>query len=275
MHRLWGLPGFRHIRRSGRLNAMLGRCYGSHWGTFPDRQAALGYLRRGEQVVYDDDRLADINVELFSRIQLFDWPVVFHLQSLANEGALHRVTDFGGHVGVKYRAYRQVMAFAEDLVWQVVDVPAICRAGRRSAVDLPQLRFHEEAETTEPSDVLLCSGSLQYVEDALDVIVARLPARPRVIILNKVSVTDGQDFHTLEDFGVGRMPHQVLSRASLGDLRQRCGYALQRSWDIPDRAFEVLSGDGVQTVRMVGEVWRDAERASSPDRAQAPNRDQS
>jgi len=73
-----------------------------------------------------------------------------------------------------------------------------------------------------------------------------------------VSVTDGQDFHTLEDFGIGRMPHRVASRVSLGMLRERCGYALHRSWDIPDRCFEVRSADGLQTVRMVGEAWCDA-----------------
>jgi putative methyltransferase (TIGR04325 family) len=174
------------------------------------------------------------------------------------DGALRRVTDFGGHVGVKYLAYRHVVDFPPDLVWQVVEVPAMCREGRRRAHDASALRFCERLEDAEPCDVLLCSGSLQYVETPLDQLLARM-APPPVVLLNKVSVGEGEvGFHTLEDFGLGRMPHRVLSLPELEALRRRCGYELERRWDIPHRTFEVLAADGRREVRMVGEAWRRA-----------------
>jgi putative methyltransferase (TIGR04325 family) len=257
--RLWNLPGLRRIRSSGRLNAWLGRSHGSHWGRFPTREAAAAYMPIKAQIDYDDDRIVEMNVESFSRVHLFDWPVMFHLQRLIAGGGLRRVTDFGGHVGVKYLAYRDTLRFPVDMIWQVVDVPAMCRAGRRRSVDTPQLRFHEALEDTQPSDVLLCSGSLQYVEEPLDRLLARLPAPPPTIVINKISVTEAESFFTLESFGLGRMPHQVLSQAELDALRQRCGYGLETHWDIPDREFEVLAADGRRPVRMIGEVWRRAE----------------
>ncbi|MBR0646530.1 methyltransferase, TIGR04325 family [Plastoroseomonas hellenica] len=262
--RLWSLPGLSRIRRSGRLNALLGRSHGSHWGRFPTREAAAAYMRPSAQLDYDDDRVVDMNVESFSRIHLFDWPVMFHLQRMIARGELRRVTDFGGHVGVKYLAYRDALGFPDDLVWQVVDVPAMCRAGRRRSADIPQLRFHEALEDTMPSDVLLCSGSLQYVDAPLDQILARLPAPPPVILLNKVSVTEAAGFFTLESFGLGRMPHHVVALRELDMLRQRCGYELEARWDIPDREFEVQAADGRQTVQMIGEVWRRAGGSAAP-----------
>lgn len=261
--RLWNLPGLSRIRSSGRLNAWLGRSHGSHWGRFPTREAAAAYMPARAQIDYDDDRVVEMNVESFSRVHLFDWPVMFHLQRLIAGGGLRRVTDFGGHVGVKYLAYRDTLRFPVDLLWQVVDVPAMCRAGRRRSVDTPQLRFHEALEDTMASDVLLCSGSLQYVEEPLDRLLARLPAPPPTIVLNKVSVTETESFFTLESFGLGRMPHQILSQAALDALRRRCGYGLETRWDIPDREFEVLAADGRRPVRMIGEVWRRAEGSAA------------
>jgi putative methyltransferase (TIGR04325 family) len=266
--RLWGLPGLAQLRRSGRLNAALRQCHGDHWGRFPTRAAALAYRRPQAALAYDDDRVVEINIELFSRVHLFDWPVLFHLQRLLAAGALRRLTDFGGHVGVKYHAYRGLLDLPPDFAWQVVEVPVMCREGRRRAAGLPQLRFHETPEATEPADLLLCSGALQYVEEPLDVILARLPARPPAILLNKVSVVDDRGFFTLESFGLGRMPHQVLALAELDALRVRAGYSLSARWDIPERNFTVLAADGKHAVRMIGEAWQ----RNDPSQALPPGR---
>ncbi|HEY4253622.1 MAG TPA: methyltransferase, TIGR04325 family [Roseomonas sp.] len=257
------LPGLKQLRASGRLNALLRLCHGSYWGMFPTREAALAYRRPSAKVAYDDDRIVPINLDVFSRIHLFDWPLLFHLEQMIKRRALRRVTDFGGHVGVKYHAYRQAMQFPDDLLWQVVDVPAMCQEGRRRAADLPQLRFHENLDETLPADVLICSGSLQYVGAGLDEILARSPAPPPRILLNKVAVTDEQDFFTLESFGIGRMPYQVMALPTLDALRERCGYVLERRWELPDRNFTVQAPGGRQLVQMIGEAWR---YETSPER---------
>jgi len=229
--------------------------YGDHWGAFATRNEAQAFLPPGRRLSYDDDRLVPMNCDSFAQIHLFDWPVMFCLQQSMARGQLGTVTDFGGHVGVKFKAYGAAMAFPDDLVWQVVDVPAMCRAGRRYG-PAPALRFFERLEDARACDVLICSGVLQYADLTLEQIIERLPRRPPLIILNKVALSPDNGFYTLESFGPGRMPYRVLPAWELDDVRQRQGYELQSRWDIPYRDFEVPAADGTHPVKMVGEIWR-------------------
>jgi putative methyltransferase (TIGR04325 family) len=165
------------------------------------------------------------------------------------------VTDFGGHLGVKYHAYRPLLDLPDDLRWQVVDVPAVCREGRRRVGGKGPLTFHEDAKASAPCDVLICSGVLQYVEMPVDTIVDQLPSKPPAILLNKVAVTEGDSFFTLETFGTGRMPYRVASSSELTKARERLGYKLLSRWEIPHRAFTVSAARGRHSVKMIGEAW--------------------
>jgi len=254
---VWRLPVLKQLRRSGRLNQLLRLGYDAHWGHFSSRKDAESFLRPSRKITYNNEDIAQINIESFSQTHLFDWPVMFFLQRLANEGKLSVVTDLGGHVGVKYLAFRPHMNFPQDLVWQVVDTPAICKEGRRrQSADTQALRFHEKAEDTQPCSVLICSGVLPYLDMPLEQAVRDLPAPPRTIILNKVAVTQGEGFYTLESFGgPGRMPFKITTVAEIERIRKRLGYKLLSHWDIPHRAFKVASAKGTHAVHMVGQAW--------------------
>lgn len=253
---IWSIPVLKQARRSDLLNDLFRIGYGRHWGCFETRQAALAFLAGRPRADYDDDEIVQINLEKFKEVQVFDWPVMFFLERLIKEGSLAAVTDFGGHVGVKYYAYSGYLTYPEGLLWQVVDVPAVCREGVARRPDWASaLRFHETVGETVPCDLLLCSGSLQYAELSLKQIVAQLTRPPPLIIVNKVALARSGGFFTLESFGRGRMPYRVFGEGEFADFRDSLGYTLQARWDIPDRNFEVPSRQGTRSVCVVGEAW--------------------
>jgi putative methyltransferase (TIGR04325 family) len=253
----WRLPGLKQVRRSGPVNALFRLGYGPHWGRFATREEAVAFLRPSGRVTYDNEAIVPINLESFCQTHLFDWPVLFALEQMLSRGQLATVTDYGGHVGAKYRAYRRHLDFPDDLRWQVVEVPAMVREGRRRAAaeGLAALSFHEDASTTAPCDVLLCSGVLQYLDRDIADLVTALPARPRRIILNKVALVEGDGFYTLESFGIGRMPYRIMGRSQLERAREALGYEVVAQWDIPSRNHVIPSARRTDQITMIGESW--------------------
>lgn len=244
------------MRQSYVLNELFRIGYGRHWGCFDTRSAALAFLTDRPRAQYDDDEIVQINLERFKQVQAFDWPVMFHMDRLIRSGKLSTITDFGGHVGVKYYAYRDHLSYPADLRWQVVDVAAACREGSRQRPGWASaLSFHETIAETAPCDLLLCSGSLQYSDMSLPELLGSLKQAPRAIILNKVAIASS-GFFTLEAFGRGRMPYRIFSEGELHEWRRLMGYELWARWEIPDRGFVVPSRHGARNVNCIGEAWK-------------------
>ena len=252
---LSALPGYGQLRRSGVLDFIAGKEFGHYRGRFRTSEEARNSLPAPQHATYDDEALASIGIESYSTIHLFDWPILVFCQKLMRQNHLRVVTDFGGHVGVKFYAFQEMLDPPEDFRWQVVDVPAIIKEGkRRLPPHVHSLSFFERLEETEPCDVLLCSGSLQYVDLSLEEIIARLTKKPRMVFVNKVPVSSKEGFYTLEKF-IKSLPCHIFGPDELNETRQRLGYRLEASWPIPHRDFVVLSSKGMEKVQMVGEAW--------------------
>jgi putative methyltransferase (TIGR04325 family) len=248
-------PLLRLLRRSGALNTLLLRGEGDLWGRFPTRDEAIRFLRPAQRLTYDDPQLASINVSHFSNIHAFDWPILFFLQRALSQDRVRRLTDFGGHVGVKFVAFRSMLEFPDEFVWQVVDVAAICAEGRRRLREAPvPLAFYERLEDA-PCDVLLCSGSLQYADKTPSEVVASLPEPPSMVLLNKLPITDGPGFYTLDAIGTGRVPYRVYSASEDGLGLERLGYERMARWIAPHPHNVVRHQRGQQKISMIGEVW--------------------
>jgi putative methyltransferase (TIGR04325 family) len=249
------LPGYRQLRRSGILDFIAGKEFGHYRGRFRTSEDARNSLPSAQRTTYDDEALASIGIESYSTIHLFDWPILVFCQKLMRQNHLHVVTDFGGHVGVKFYAFQEMLELPEDFHWQVVDVPAIINEGRRRLPpEIHSLSFFERVEETAACDALLCSGVLQYVDLSLEEIIARLPGKPHMIFVNKVPVSSKQGFFTIETF-VKSLPCHIFGPDELTSARQHLGYRLAANWPIPHRDFVVLSRKGMEKVQMVGEAW--------------------
>ena len=237
------------------LDFVIGKEFGHYRGRFSTREQAQNSLPAARRATYDDEALVSIGIESYSTIQPFDWPILVFCQKLMRENHLHALTDFGGHVGVKFYAFRDMLNLPDDFRWQIVDVPAMVREGRRRLPpEVHSLCFFDQVEETEACDALLCSGTLQYVELSIEEVIDRLPQKPYMIFLNKVPVSSKQGFFTVETF-VKSLPCHIFGPDDLGRAREHLGYALVASWPIPNRDFVVLSVNGMEKVQMVGEAW--------------------
>jgi putative methyltransferase (TIGR04325 family) len=237
------------------LRPIIGLEFGHFKGNFPTPEAAMASVPAFRRSDGDEVQLVKHGVTAFSAVYNFDWPNLFYLQQLIDQHRLHTVTDFGGHVGVKFYAYRDHLALPTDLTWQVVDLPTLCSEGRRLLpLDVTSLNFFERVEDTAPADVLICSGVLQVCTPTLEQIIAALPAKPRMVLLNKVAVSKVKGFFTVENF-IKCIPYRVLGPNDLDDIRTRFGYTRLSAWTMPDRDIVVLTPQGAERVNLIGEAW--------------------
>ncbi|WP_313958406.1 methyltransferase, TIGR04325 family [Chelativorans salis] len=182
---------------------------------------------------YDHDEVAEVAFEKMCHVALWDYPVLFWLRRLSGEVGF--LIDAGGHMGTKYRAFRDLLPITDDLHWVVYDLPAIVRAGRRRAEadGLTNLRFVERLEDAGATDVFLGSGLLQYLDVPLPNLLRRLPWTPRHLLLNKVALREGPTVVTLERIGKARVPYQMRNEETFLKDVQSLGYSLVDRWSIP------------------------------------------
>ncbi len=239
------LPGLYHLRRAYYRRAFFhpnhhrgSRC----WGTYENFAAAEAEARRlFGKADYDEPRIVKNSLEVFMATNLFDWPVIFHLDRAIRERGAMSVVDFGGHIGVKYYAFRPFLKFPPGFRWSVVDVPAMTSAGRARRQELgagDELHFHEHAEQVGPADILFCSGSLQYTPFELTALASSF-GKPQTILLSKIPVTSGQAFVTLDNLGHARVPYRIYAQDELEAQMRDMGYRELARWNIPEKDFSI------------------------------------
>jgi hypothetical protein len=77
------------------------------------------------------------------QIYFYDYPGLFWLGRSIDAG-LTRVFDLGGHIGIKYYAFRRVLSYPDSLRWTVCDVPSVVE-------QRPRLAAQREATASSPS----------------------------------------------------------------------------------------------------------------------------
>jgi putative methyltransferase (TIGR04325 family) len=200
------------------------------YATFKEAAAAV---RRDALVGYDNDAVVLRDYELMCEVKLEDYPVLFWLRHLAPQARV--LLDAGGHMGTKYRAFRNHLELDGGFEWVVYDLPTIVRAGRQRAKDegLNSLRFIDTLSEAPDADVLLASGLLQFLDIPFGDLLHRLPAMPRHLLLNKVQTREGPSVVTLENFIYAEVPYQIRDRAEFLAEMDRLGYDIVDEWTIP------------------------------------------
>lgn len=227
------------------------------WGQFQSREAARRFVPTSAQSSYSNPDLVELNENVFKEVHLFDWPVLFHLQKFIIQRQIDSLIDFGGHVGVKYYAFREHLELSDSFRWQVVDTPPMVRAGTRQAADdnVRNLIFFDSLAAAGAAPLLLCSGVLQYAEETLEELLAGLDQRPEIIILNKVPLCEDGGFYTLENFGRVKLVHRIFDSSEHAAMGGRMGYRRITQWAIPYRDFSIPFSRPRKMVELVGEVW--------------------
>jgi putative methyltransferase (TIGR04325 family) len=213
------------IRRTGALT-----------GAYPDRESALRAAPRRALSGYCHDAVVGVSVEHMSAMREWDYPVLFWLDRLLRErpDTRLRLLDAGGHVGTKFRAFRERIDVSR-IDWLVYDLPPMVAAGRVAAERdglTDSLRFTDDISTAGAPDVLLCSGLLQYLDEPFASFVRRMPAPPPIVLLNKVALREGPSVVALERIGPSYVPYQVRGRQGFASELAGLGYSVEDTWEI-------------------------------------------
>ena len=132
---------------------------------FEKTRDAIGKVMRGEAAFERDSVLFGLPQYPFSTIA-----ALLHVAT-ARGGRLS-VLDFGGSLGSVYFTCRKWLSSVSELRWSVVEQPHYVECGRKEFAG-KQLAFHhsvEESIAWNPPDVILLSGSLQFLPDAWDLL---------------------------------------------------------------------------------------------------------
>lgn len=214
-------------------------------GAYPTRESALAAVPNWALADYNHDEMVTVALDKMSQIIDWDYPVMFWLdrELRARSAGWTHLLDAGGHVGTKYRAFRPLLDLSR-VKWQVYELPPMARAGaemaRADGIG-PELSFCDDLAMAAKAEILLCSGLLQYLDIPFPDFVARLPAPPDVILLNKVALRDGQTVFTLQRGGPAFFPYQIRSKERFLSEIKTLGYDIVDSWNIQHLAHQISS----------------------------------
>lgn len=225
-------------------------------GAYASRDEALGSQPAGVMTGYDHDELADVAFARMCEIAPWDYPVMLWLEKLLRPGSV--VLDSGGHMGTKFRAFRDILDLDRRCEWIVQDVPRIAAAGRTRALQdgLANLRFVERLEHAGRVDILLASGLLQYLDEPLPQFVRRLRPLPGHAILNKVALRDGPSVVTLERIGPSLVPYQIRDERQFLSQLDQLGYDVLDRWSIPSLSHVIETHPELGASRSAGFALR-------------------
>jgi putative methyltransferase (TIGR04325 family) len=202
-------------------------------GAYPTFKEAIAAASSAPLAGYDHEEIAGVAFEKMCTIAPWDYPVLFWMRSIIDD--IDGVLDAGGHMGTKYRAFRNVLPMDESFRWVVYDLPSIVRVGKRMAErdGLNRLHFVDAIEDAGRLDLFLGSGLLQYLDIPLSALLARMPAPPRHLLLNKVAFRKGGPVVTLERIGKAYVPYQMRDEGEFLRDIERAGYRVIDRWSIP------------------------------------------
>jgi putative methyltransferase (TIGR04325 family) len=242
-------------RRYARLFATA-RGAGTLSGVYPSFEAAERAAPAGTPQGYDHAAAGGLYRDLLSGVQAKDYPALYWLRRVLPGAA--RLFDLGGHVGVSFYAYRDYLEDAPALRWVVCDTPAVVREGEALARTrgASALAFTADPADADGADVLLASGSLQYIPETLDVLLGRLSATPRHLVVNQMPTHPSRGFVTLQNIGVAICPYRIAAVDALPAALRPLGYELVDQWDDPSRRTAVPYESDAGPIAYTGYYFR-------------------
>lgn len=217
--------GYRFNRTSGHRRAFN--------GVYPDFQSALRAVPPQRVSTYDHQASAGRLLDEGHAVTPSDYPLMFWFAQHLNE--VRTVFDWGGYVGRTYFVFRRYMSFPEGLAWIINDVPAVVALGRalRTPAEAGDLSFTSDFNGLEAADVLIASGSLQFIEDPWRPL-ADPRRRPRHVLVDKVPAYDLPSAATLQNIGPAIVPNHLFNRTEFVKRFTALGYRLVDSWPNPN-----------------------------------------
>jgi putative methyltransferase (TIGR04325 family) len=203
------------------------------YGSFAEAQASAPDNR---QTGYDNPESAAL---YFGHMQAdpYDYPVMLWLErSFATN--LRTVFDVGGHIGIKYYAFKEHLKFPSDLAWRVCDVPAVVQRGQiaaRKRDPSGQLQFTSDYAAVDGYDILFASGVVQYLPMTVKEWLEPIARKPKRIIFNTSAIHQTHSYFTLNSIGSAYCPYRVTAEANFIAQMTGLNYQLLDQWKTPGK----------------------------------------
>jgi putative methyltransferase (TIGR04325 family) len=112
-------------------------------------------------------------------------------------------------------------------------VASVAEAGAALAAQerVTALQFTTDFDVVSGSDVLLCSGSLQYVEESLASKLDRISQKPTHLLINSTPMTERAEFFTVNNIGTAFCPYKIQNEQQFVDDMRRVGYEVVDQWE--------------------------------------------
>lgn len=208
--------------------AFAGNAYGAFRGVFETFAEAAASAPATRPLGYDNPLAA----AMYADRPVFpeDYAVLFWLRSILEPGLV--LFDYGGHAGGMYDAFARVLTLPEGFRWVIYDVPAVVEEGRRLSERKPRphLSFTTDFAVAREADILLASGSLQYVDTPLAERLRELGRLPRHVLVNQVPLHDTREVVTLQNTATCYCPYRVFNRHAFLESLTHLGYELVDTW---------------------------------------------
>jgi putative methyltransferase (TIGR04325 family) len=221
-------------------------------GVFSTFEAAERSAPPTKPLGYDNSAAAEM-YPLATEPMLKDYPALDWIRDALDAG-YRRVFDLGGHIGIKYYAFRERLRLPGDAVWTVCDVPAVVARGMelaRTNEVLGQLRFTTDWRELSAADVLYASGSVQYLPMRLAAMLQGATSFPARVVINSAALHPSRSFYTLNSIGVAFCPYRVQSEQEFLTEMQALGYRCVDRWETP-KEFRIPFETGYDMDRFVG-----------------------
>lgn len=203
-------------------------------GVYDSFEAAENAIAAGTRRGHDHPEVADRHTSEINRIWPSDYPVIYWLSVLLKANGT--VFDLGGNVGISFFSFKKYLTYPDGLTWRICEVAATVRRGRELAEqkNAQGLYFTTEVEEASGADVLLASGSIQFLEVPLWSSLSRLPLKPLHILINRTPLNNGPSFATLHNFGPASCVYRIYDRSAFVAAFNALGYSLIDSWETPE-----------------------------------------
>lgn len=144
----------------------------------------------------------------------------------ADRGRL-RVVDFGGGAGTGFIQLRGAIPSQVAIDYEVIDLPAVCAAGRELFADDGRVTFSTQVRAgAPPPDVVYANSVLQYVDDYQGTLRTLAGLGAEYLLLSRTALWPGARFATQQINLKGHvLPHWFLNEREVFDLLRDLGYA--------------------------------------------------
>jgi putative methyltransferase (TIGR04325 family) len=212
---------------------------GNKYGIFSSYEGALASIPAARLTGYDHDVAASLYADSCEELRPSDYAVLFYIKPLLEK--CKGVFDLGGNLGRSFFPFDRVLGLPDDFTWLICEVPAVAQLGTRIVAEKGERRLKFTTNVLDLSDheILLTSGTLQFLRESLQDILSTTKVRPHHVFVNRTAIWRGPTYYTLEDLGKIVSPYCVRNEDEFVEGMRKVGYTLRNSWDCPDSSCHI------------------------------------